>query len=251
MKPPQVAKKRDGNPSLVITVITIAIILLFASFIVYRVKLSPTEDVMINCAPGQCATNMFSGLKSCPQGNEVVAIDPAEEVCNSPFTCEDPKTPYALKGDGSTDLNGVCETGIKCRCLQRPRCADYVTTYFQTSNGNPYQPLGTQRIVFSQVYDYTDLADNYQIGRPLEYLDPATEFCAIPALWFRSMRVWPETCPIGTLVFVPDDPGKFNNDTKDNFPLSCVIGDGTECGPNEAPFWNSDVNKIACLPASV
>ena len=223
-------------------------IMLFAIFIFYITR-EGTEILRINCAPGQCATNIYSGEKRCPNEQDIVAsIDPSIEVCNSPFACENILTPYAIQSDGSTSLTGLCDVDVQCKCVQRPRCASYITSYFESVNGNPNLPIDSQRIVYRQVESYNNLANEYEVISPLEYTDPSMQFCKVPYDWVAKQRIWPTKCISGTLVYLPDDPLTFNRDVLEETPLACVRGDGTECDEGYSPFWDTSLNMIRCLP---
>ena len=239
--------KGSSTPENVIILVTSLFILAFVAFVVYRIRIAPKTNIVINCAPSQCATNIYSGTKKCPDNGSVISIDPETEVCNSPFTCEDPKTPYALLSDGSTSLDGVCDDGVTCRCLQRPRCPYYVTSFFRATNGNPYQSIDNQRISFRQINTYTDLAGAHHTTKPLEYIDPATEFCSIPIDWFNKQRVWPSKCISGTIAFVPEDPEAFSASSTDTTPVACVLGSPNTCPVDSVAFWNNRVNRLSCL----
>src|ERR1044071_1736631 len=60
------------------------------------------QQLMIQCPPGDCATNLISGFKTCPStSTQTISVNPAQDVCNSPFLCDNLLTPYSLNSDGS------------------------------------------------------------------------------------------------------------------------------------------------------
>lgn len=151
--------------------------------VVLNIRAQPVPPEIRNrYAPDQCVTNFYSGEKKCPeQPSEVLLTDPLTETCNSPFTCESRLTPYAVQSDGSTDPTGVCKEGTVCRCVPRPQCPNFATIIFSTTQGNPYQAIDNQRLVFTQETGFIDLAGRYQMVGPIQYNNPVTQFCAIPS----------------------------------------------------------------------
>ena len=267
-----------GNPwpFYVVTVISIFIVLLVFIYLAYLVATTPPQKSAIEeCAPGQCATNIYTGVKvRCPgNASEAVSIDTGFEVCNSPFTCENVATPFAVQSDGSTNLDGICPTGVKCRCLEKPQCANHVTAIFNVENGNAFSGIASQPIVFNQVTDYIDREGVYFNQPPIIYDSVVTQFCTVTEeivginkiscdvpdcpkdkpecvpdaacnrTWSRVELNKP--CLKGVLAYVPEDSANFDpNDTSDTL-LSCVIG--SPCtGANEIPYWNVKYNKVSC-----
>ncbi|PCJ29168.1 MAG: hypothetical protein COA94_02340 [Rickettsiales bacterium] len=222
--------------SIFVTFILFALILLYF----HTTNISTSRTL---CPVGKCKTNILSGVKQCPDSKARILVTPSTEVCNSPSTCESNKTPFALKKDGSTNADGVCDEGDVCRCLQKPRCANHITSYFTAEKGTPSLGILPQRIVFNQVYSYTDISGKYNIKRPLEYINTLTDFCTIPNSWVSDDRIWPNNCVLGTLVSIPDEPDTFNKSKISITPMGCVIGNGDEC-PDKFPYWDKD--KISC-----
>lgn len=226
-------------------IIAIVFIVLIA-FCFYLIVIANTgsDENLIDCAPGQCITNLFTGIKNCPSDtSEILSINPTNEVCNSPFTCEDEKTPFAEQSDGSTNSDGVCPEGVKCRCLQKAACANYITSYFSPFYGNAFQPIRDQRIVFEQISSYKDLAGVFQQEPPLS--TGSLDFCSVPFEWVNELRIWPSECTRGTLAFLPEDPSNFGPDNFQTTPLGCVIGE--KCPEGTFAFWDNRVNSVMCL----
>jgi len=243
----------DPVPNFVLGFISLIIIIVFLFFLILKIKDSPSSGpTEIQCEPGQCSTNIFTGVKDCPVNSaDIKTVNPTMEVCNSPFTCENPRTPHALQSDGSTKI-GICEGKNKCRCLQKPQCAEHVTAYFETTLGNPYQGVDGQKLIISQVNSYKDLAGNFQTDSPLQFESSATEFCAIS----RELgeRSWPPVfdengpaeCLNGILAYVPENSSTFTREDVENTALSCVVG--TRCSSGEIPYWDTRLGRVNCIP---
>ena len=229
---------------------------------------------LLECLPQQCAVNLATGLKRCgATPGEVVAVNPAVEVCSNPFTCSDPVLPYALQSDGSTNNLGQCQAGVECRCLRQPRCPQYVTSYFTRSNGDPYSdPLG-QRITFPQISSYIDLNTGEVVNSPpLVYNDPNISFCAAPVDWlpfaspgcnfvgietmtYQDLEICMgaatgcnnvsfNPCLQGTLAVITADPDAINQLTVLNQEVACVAGNACACG--EVAIYDTNFGGIVC-----
>lgn len=253
----------DQSPQWIIIVISIVILIIFWVWMIYIIRTNPPSgDVIIKCAPGQCATNILTGVKDCPTiASEIKSIDPTTQVCNSPFTCESDQTPFALRSDGSTSLDGVCEPNVQCRCLTQPQCAYYVTSYFGAQNGNPFQSIQPQRLVFQQNTSGINADGDFVNQPPYALSSPTTQFCAIPNEWL--CRTWgsvlnpnadPNTNPIneslgscvtGTIAYVPNNPDNFDGNQLATTPLSCV--QGTSCPIGLTPMWNNKTYELNCV----
>jgi hypothetical protein len=223
----------------------------------------PSGDVIIQCAPGQCATNIATGVKDCPiTADEIKSINPATQVCNSFFTCESDVTPYALRSDGSTDLSGVCESNVQCRCLTQPQCAYHVTSYLNARNGNPFQSLQPQRLVFEQNISGVNADGNFVNQAPYALTSSTTQFCAIPNEWL--CRIWGSvldpnsdtsipineslgSCLSGTIAYVPNNPDTFDGMQLATTPLSCVQGTPCPSGSGLTPIWNNKTYQVDCV----
>lgn len=254
-----------GNPwpQYVIVIISLFLILLAFSYIIYLVKTSPPKaSNILSCAPGQCITNIYTGEKQCPNDSSTVLdIDPLFQTCNSPFTCESNITPFALRSDGSTNNFGLCEENVECRCLMRAQCANHVTAYFQTSNGNAFTGLVSQPVVFDQVTSYVDQQDVFFSSSPLRLENPAFQFCEISREFIglnvgsgnqnmAGNRTYAQVdvnkpCLRGVLVYVPENVADFTSVTVLDTPLSCV--QGQPCPEGQTPFWNPNTNQISCI----
>ena len=256
----------------IISIILIVIIVIFL-FIFYRIgKDPPTGDnaVLFQCLPGQCVTNFLTGDKTCPNGNEMLLYDPKEEVCNSRYTCENPRTPYASLSNGGTNILGICEPGITCRCLKNPQCPSDNLVLFNLTNGSISQNNAGSKATFTQ----TSIDNQGNAGiNPLSYQDPNVQFCAIKSYHLNRLSpggcifnnpsniTLPEIktclqsnpCLIGVLAFYPKDINTFNLSDLNTVPLACVPAHATlnnklnsGCGVDDIPVWDSMNSKIVC-----
>lgn len=257
--PRPIVVEADLTPAWVIIVISIILFILFWIWMIYIYRSTSTTSgtILLQCGPGQCATDIATGVKDCPLNpDDVKIINPEVQVCNSPFTCENARTPYALRSDGSTDPNGVCETDVQCRCLTEPQCAYYVTAFFSAENGNPFQSIAPQRIVFEQNAAGNNAENQFVAQPPYSLESSTTQFCQIPNEWVS--RVWPPIagtndqqvfgpCIVGTMAYVPDDPNTFNAASRASTPVACVQGEPTPCSGFQTPMWNKKTYQINCL----
>lgn len=218
------------------------------------------------CVPGQCPTNIFNGVKRCPEDlNQSSTAQVGIEVCNSAFACENVETPFAVQGDQSTNLSGLCPLGVQCRCLRPQQCSEFTVAYFKTSQGNPFLPPQGQRLTFEQLTTYTNVLGEDVITPPFQIGRDPTSFCTISNEWVS--RITPSKCLQGVLAYVPDDPGNFDFNAAVATPLSCMVGTDCQflderavwdnrinqttckllCKKGQRPFWNEENNNLECL----
>lgn len=231
----------------VLVAVSLILIIISWSILAYlsidSVFVTRDSSVLVTCPTGQCATNLYSGEKRCPDPSSQVVADTLVEVCSSATICNNNSLPYAVQSDGSTNQDGICEPGVSCRCVANVQCSEYITSYFETVNGNPYVALSGQRTIFAQ----------YQDGdtTPIVLDNPFTQFCTVPYQWLsRSSPGCPDglsvtdcmggpngcdgnlynPCLTGTLAFITDNSDNFNLSMVDKTPLACVRGNPPPCG---------------------
>lgn len=298
-KPPTSSSKQPGETtaatetasSTLIPLIVLIIFIVFALWMVIllfgsRFKTTSTENPVssdsnsansqffITCPAGSCAVNLQSGFKTCPTTDVPIQVNPAESFCAPRYACVTPN-PFAVQSDGSTNINGLCEPGVECPCLNVSQCANYVLSAFTTSNGNPYQDFSSQRILFPQISSYvTANGDNTTIP-PIQFSNPATTFCAAPPSWLplsnpgcnfvnandpNSMNyddilfcmgmingcsgVTGSPCLQGTLAFVTNNPESLTQTNVDTALLACVSGDPCPC--NYAAIYDTNYGGLIC-----
>lgn len=76
----------------------------------------------ISCNPGECVTNIQTGIKRCPLDNRVEPFDPTTETCNKRFSCTSNLTMHPVGLDGGTLQGRNCPAGLSCNCSARPLC---------------------------------------------------------------------------------------------------------------------------------
>lgn len=274
------------------TVISLVVLILFIAFFIWILYLllssglsrtttdNPVSsdrrtETTITCPPGQCATNITTGVKSCPTENISIKINPAESVCNSRFVCDNPLTPYALQSDGSTNINGVCEPGVECPCLRVSQCPEYVLSVFTTSNGNPYSNLVGQRITFPQLSSFVTTGGDVTDIPPIQFNNPATSFCATPPSWLPLSNpgcnfvnantpnsitysdlllcmgmvngcsgITGSPCLQGVLAALTDNPDNLNQRNILTTQFACVRGESCPCG--YLNIYDTNYGGIVC-----
>jgi hypothetical protein len=255
----------------VVFIIFLSIITVFI-FIVY--KDIRNESVFFACPRSECPTSLTTGEKRCPVDvNESVLYDPVEEVCNSRYTCENSRTPYALMSDGSTNNLGVCEKDSICRCLTTAKCSSDIITMFSMS-GNVNQP-NSRSIFYQKSLDYQGNGGSQDFS----FTTTNTDFCSIKA--YHLNRISPgactfsdtnnisleelttcfrsNPCQMGLLAFYPENPDHFPLAYNDytaiySIPVACVPGkskyaDGSlenYCSITEVPIWNRRDATVEC-----
>lgn len=281
----------DETAEIVLPIVILIVVIAFVGWMLYLLissgfrSTSPGDPVTsdnrtvtkIICATGQCATNIQSGFKTCPvNNNESVIVDPAHAVCNSRFVCDNPLTPFAVNSDGSTNINGICETNTECPCIRVFQCPNYVLSVFTTSNGNPYQQLAGQRITFPQQSTYVSTVGGGQTDiPPIQFSNPATTFCAaslafLPLsspgcnfvgapdgnsmtyedllLCFGSQKgcsgLQSSPCLQGTLAIISDNPDTLIRQNIENYQYGCVRGEPCPCG--QVAIFDTNFGGILC-----
>lgn len=228
----------------IIAIILIFFLLVWIIILFYIKKGITNDSVYLQCIPGECATNIYTGEKLCPENTtDMILIDPSYQVCNSRYTCNNPITPFALNTDGSTNSNGVCENGQICRCLRTASCASDNLVLFNMINGTVYQGNpNASRAIFQQIPVSAQGENN-----TITFSDPNTQFCAMKA--YHLNRIAPggctfadpnnvtllelqkcmndNPCMVGQIAFYPENPDNFilNNQTYNaiyNIPVACV-----------------------------
>lgn len=248
------------------------ILVVFVSIMIYAIVSSGFQTVQsvqkILCNEGQCGTDILTGVKRCPDSNERIPIDPSKEVCNSAFLCDNPLTPFALQSDGSTNFNGVCEANTTCPCLRTPQCANYILSVFVATNGDPYQNIFDQRIVFQQQSVFTSLNP---LQPPFQSKDLLT-FCSVPISWLGFSRpgcnffyqpevsytdvlmcmggpnkcygVLNNPCSRGTLAFLSPDSTAVTKEDINKLQVACVRGNPCPCG--QVAIFDQNFGNVIC-----
>lgn len=93
-----------------------------------------TEQDGFYCKPGECVTNVTTGIKRCPVENEPDPYNPRTETCNSRFTCTSPRTRHPVGLNGETLQGTNCPHGVTCNCSNGPKCSLDRLTVFMVSD---------------------------------------------------------------------------------------------------------------------
>ena len=278
--PTKVIVKGGHNTDYVVIGVMVLLVLIVWTILMYFTGVyfkTSSNKIYLGCAPGLCSTIVATGEKQCPVNpGDIVAYDPAYQVCNTKYGCEDAQIPYALQTDGSTNIMGTCEDGIICRCTKQASCPADVLVLFNMVGGTIYQENpDTSRVTFQQISLDNDSSTSNT------YSNTASQFCAIKANHLN--RVAPsaciykndnvitlyelkvclnetQSCIFGQIAFYPQDFEKFILDkdhmnTIYDIPVACVpisneVPPGhitNYCPPGLIPVFNKNIGKIVCV----
>jgi hypothetical protein len=282
-------KKENTNASSYILIGVLFIIFLsFWTVIMIFLRQNPQNSTYyLTCDPGKCPINLYNGEKRCPPDTGTSLIyDPAFETCSSEYVCDNNLLPYAITSDGSTNLLGVCDPGIACRCIKDSIC----------SYDNLVKFTLTDAEGGGQYYKQTSLPSQGYIGTPLNITKPETEFCQIkftsidtvvprtskctfqvpgnPSYSEAVLCFYSNPCTIGQLTFKPGNsliPFSFTSSNYLNTMYSIPVGCSVDIHLNSdiyydsvnnnclfgsdsnghivdgsVPVWDSTINKIVC-----
>lgn len=132
------------------------------------------------CPPGQCAIDIETGLKRCPENpTSKLTYNINEEACTRLNFCDYTEIPYAVRSDGSA-FNKECEKSpdgenVPCRCTNKRTCADYQLSKFNILGGDPSKTTKNNFQIVQSTLKAQDL-----IGySPIEIDNQSREFCEI------------------------------------------------------------------------
>lgn len=225
----------------------------------------------LNCPVNECAVDIKTGLKRCPEPNAHISYNPQKEVCSIPNGCSNSLLPYAVQPDGGVSFDGRCPNNSICPCVKFPQCPEYIVSAFSAKNGNPYSNNSGQRLNFPQFSFYTNPSDNqYTNSLPITYSDLSSTFCAVPINWITlATPGCPATvgaptlndivvcmnlprlqggnaCLNGALAFLPQSTSNFSSSQALNTPLGCVRGNSVQCDIGEANVWDNQLGAMIC-----
>lgn len=256
----------DPTPTNVLVLISAILVILFLLWMAYLMVTSYPEVIgeqPLACAPGQCATNIYNGEKTCLGPNDIVYANPSYQVCNSPTLCDNGSTPFALQNDGSTNTNGVCPSGVNCRCLTHQQCSDYIVANFNTINGNAFTSLTGTRTAFVQ--SNVTVAPNGTRSNipPLSFNSNNTTFCTVPldfiprsspgcaylteinsSNYIGCFNNSQPACITGTLAFIPENANDLTLNQIQSTPVGCVRG--VQCTGQNVAVWDNQLGATVC-----
>jgi len=237
------------------------------------------------CPAGECPTNIATGEKRCPVNPlQQMLFDPSYEVCNPVSACTNPRTPYAVLFDQSTDFEGVCNFS-GCRCVNYAASPSFTQVIFQVQGGDLYasNPQLLDKWYLIQIPN-TAVGQGNNVG--MRYADPNTQFATIAPSVLSKLSpqttvcqniyaLGPEVTSIDTINCVNSNPcqnGKmayilgYNQlftsfdpiENANTTPLGCVpaildnpideMENSLDCFPGYAPVFNYMNGKIYCMP---
>lgn len=106
----------------------------YKSFVARKKGMSDPRVDGVTCKPGDCVTNVRTGIKRCPVDDEPEPFDPATEACNERFSCTSPRTPYPVSLNGHTLDGKSCPDGVACNCFSTPSCPSDRATVWMVSD---------------------------------------------------------------------------------------------------------------------
>lgn len=134
-----------------------------------RVRSDDRQHGFVACPKDQCATDIVTGVKTCPSTGGVIYRNQGTEVCNPRNSCTSNLTPYSILPDGSSRFDGVCETD-ECPCTNRGICPNYILSSFSVQG-----PLSLSRTSFPQIVSSNN--------GPITFSDPSIQFCFSSIEW--------------------------------------------------------------------
>lgn len=223
--------------------IFIALAFLWLGTLVYK---NPTFDPYVNvdnnvvyrqCLPGQCAVNIYSGVKSCPSDSTTLAKAAiGSEVCSSKYVCDNPSNPFAVDDRGIALGGRICPTGVACQCLSNLYCGNNVMSYF-----SPFWSTQDILVKYGQSTQVVDALSTIHTTPPYLIQQGAGE-CTLQPERYANGSMEPATCLSGTLAYFPNSSAAVDGLTTS---LACMRG--KPCGTGFTPVWNNSIEKIDCV----
>jgi len=272
--------------SLIIFIIFISYVLISSNFATTTPENPVSTDTRGTltklCDIGECATNIISGLKFCSGNNTQVLYNEAFEVCNPRNSCKNRLTPYAVRSDGSTDINGICNEGVVCACINKPQCPTYILSSFTTLNGSILKSFDNQRLIFPQESQYSPNS-SIITSPPMQIQSPVSQFCNVPVSYLQYIspgcvfaNINPDNtgvyndvrdcmnmsnnckdtiyenenyratpCLNGTLSIITDNPDQLKIQDINNYILGCVSGPICKC--DEISVYDTNFGVVQCM----
>ncbi len=248
------------------TLILIVIVLvLVAWFVLFLFTLHRETETAIPtyCPKGMCATDLLTGVKTCPEIVDTQVETRIGDVCNPPSLCTSSRTLYAKHADGSA-LTAQCEAGVSCPCVRISTCPMYVQALIALA-GN-----GSITAVQATI-------QKTNLNTPLVRENGSDDMCTVPMEWlFRSnpgcytanstptatdvttcLNSLPRStvctginkvstpCLQGTPAYILSDEDAEVDLLQDS--VACVAGVPCACG--QIPVWSQSLGKIVCRGA--
>lgn len=258
----------------------------------YTVKSSGTDGVkaLLTCPAGECPTNRYTGEKRCSNNTQIsLQYDPIYEVCNPSDSCQAIETPYALLSNGSTSIQGQCDTP-GCSCVTFLTTPSYIEVLFNIQNGSLLSntPFSQPRLSLAQTPNqYVGEGNNVS----MKYKDPATQTWSITTTFLSNLSPNPcsdlykdgdpdvsddvnlacihrNPCVVGRMAYLPSGTDAYQNFSATNLDstvVGCVpnsvenpvVALSNSCAPGpmdttyHAPVFNPSTGRINCFPVNV
>lgn len=283
---PIIVKRQEDISNTILPLIVLIVLIIFIGWMLYLLVSSgftsvirttrqgltgSTGAVLLSCNAGQCATDLYTGFKICPEKeDDIVQINPGYQVCNSRYICDNPLTPYAVQSDGSTNIYGICEHKTECPCVNNFRCARYIQSAFTTNGGNPYQSVTSQRMSFPQTNTFVGSNNVISTDPPIQFSDPSTTFCTASLQWLTFANpgcgftgtldaqtltvcmglplacngVTGNPCLQGTLAIISNNLERVTTQNLNSLQYGCVSGLPCPCG--QVAIYDTNYNGIIC-----
>jgi hypothetical protein len=205
------------------------------------------------CPAGECPTNIATGEKRCPVNPlQQMLFDPAYEVCNPVSACTNPRTPYAVLFDQSTNLEGVCNFA-GCRCVNYAATPSFTQVIFQVQGGDLYasNPQLLDKWYLTQIPN-TAVGQGNNIG--MRYADPNTQFSTIAPSVLSKLSPQTTVCQniyaLGPEVTSVDTINCVNSNPCQNGKMAYILG-YNQLFTNFDPIEDANTTPLGCVPAIV
>jgi hypothetical protein len=219
------------------------VLLLCVIFLFVLILASPNNDAT-SCPVGECPTNTLTGNKRC-NDSQLRPLD----VCNPQFACTSPATPYALRGDGGINSDGICDDNIPCPCVATTRCPRYIASIFNaTTPSNDTNLSFTQNSVPGPITSsFCSLSPDSLVLGPCNYFEDMTydnlvQCASLDAGCDANLLSRP--CNEGTLALITPNPDGVTSSNYLNYTVGCLYTEKCPC--NQLPIYDTRSNTRIC-----
>jgi len=223
----------------------IAIICLWLGSIMYAdppiqsvVGTTGTSTITRRCLPGQCAINIYSGVKRCPvRAIDVEHASITSELCSSEFICDNVSAPIAIDDRGVAIIGSTCPSGVTCQCLSGQYCGEHIMSYFQ-----PFWSTQDPLTKYAQSTTVKDVLGKTHTTPPF-YIPKGQGVCTISPTLYKDYSLDTGSCLFGTMAYYPESGSTVGGLTT---PLACVRGMPCDRNRDLTAVWNPSFNRIDC-----
>lgn len=263
--------------SVIVFIVVLVIVLIFGvtlTLITFEFVPSP----LLKCPAGECVVNANNGSKICPSSDsDVLQYNFLSQVCSPAKSCTDAVYSFAVRADGGTNNDGVCEenpaTGkaSTCRCVNQARCPIYTATAFTVASGAPINSSIAGATLVQTINPIllnsgADTSANTTGGMIIN--DSESTFCNVPLSWLFSSTpgctqtsqnesqnisdcFFSNPCMQGTLAAVSNNPLEVLGGDVNTLQVACVTApyldsDTIKCSNTQIPIYIPDNDSIIC-----